>query len=83
MAKGKLSRGSRKPEQARRARYKAVAPVNEAKRKARHAKRLAQDKAKAGVIVPHGMARALRRKAAGKSKTLPKILQTAACAVSA
>ena len=78
MAKGKLSRGGRVGNKAQRAANTNRKASNEAKRKARHAKRLAQDKAKADIIVPHGMARALRRKAAGKSKTLPKILQTAA-----
>lgn len=83
MASGKLSRGSRKPEQARRARYKAAAPANEARRRARHAKRLAEAKAKVGVIIAHGTARALRRKASGKSKTLPKILQAQVTATTA
>lgn len=75
MAKGKLSRGMRPGVKAQRVANTNRKASNEAKRKARHAKRLAQDKAKVGVIVPHGMARALKRKASGKSKTLPKILQ--------
>lgn len=77
MASGKLSRKSRKPEQARRARYKSEGreAANAKRKQARHKNAMAAKELNPPKV-PRGMARALRRKASPKhaGKTVAQFL---------
>lgn len=76
MSKGKLSRGSRVSEKARRARYATRATLNAQRRLKRHQARVAADKERcANMATPRGTARAKRRVDEKISKILPVILR--------